>query len=173
MEVHHHHHHRDRTPLVNPSKDERTSLRITNVIKDKYRQMPEITSEQMIQGYVPSPRIHLCDTYLTIPRQREPRFCHSSNIFYRPDYCDLCVTDYHHDSAWIRFNEQRIEELQRRINLMLQIDDDEEVQLLLSTPSVIPTTVTQRIDDALLISPRHRSQLLHRSDRIGKGFFQG
>ena len=173
MEVHHHHH-RDRTSLANQSNDDRSSLRITNVIKDKYRQLPEITSEQMIEGYVPSPRIHLCDTLLTIPRQqREPRFCHSSKLLVRPDYCDLCLTDYHTDSAWIRYNEQRVEQLQRRINLMLQIDDDEEVQLLYPTPPIIPTTatVTQRIDDALSISSRHRSQLLHRSDQIGKAFF--
>lgn len=149
------------------SRDDRSSIRITNMMKDKYRQMPEITSEEMIQGYIPSPRIHLTDTFLTIPSRR-PRFDHSTQLILRPDYSDLCLMNYHTDSAWIRYNEQRIEQLQQRINLMLQIDENEEAQLLLPTSSPIqPTvaTVTQRIDDALMISPRYPHQLIHRGKK--------
>lgn len=150
---------RDRTILSND--DRSSSIRITNLMKDKYRQMPEITSEDMIQGYIPSPRIHLTDTFLTIP-QRRPRF---DQVILRPDYSDLCLMNYHKDSAWIRYNEQRIDQLQKRINLMLQIDENEEAQLLL--PSLTPiqptiATVTQRIDDALMISPRYPHHLIQR-----------
>ena len=156
---------RDRTIRSNQSKDDRSSIRITNMMKDKYRQMPEITSEEMIQGYIPSPRIHLTDTFLTIP-QRRPRFDHSTQFILRPDYSDLCLINAHTDSAWIRYNEQRIEQLQKRINLMLQIDENEEAQLLLSIPSPTIATVTQRIDDALMISPRYPHQLIHRGKNI-------
>lgn len=160
---------RDITLLSNQSKEDRPSLTITNLIKDKYRVMPEITSEEMIQGYIPSPRIHLTNYLLTSPRQRQPRYITSSQILTRPDYCDLCLTDHNTSSAWIKFNERRIEEFQKRIDLMLQIDDDEEVQLLLSpTINTIKPTVTQRIDDILLRKSRYRSPILYHHDRICK-----
>ncbi len=36
--------------------------------------MPNITSEEMLQGYVPSPRILITDSTLNSHRQRQPRF---------------------------------------------------------------------------------------------------
>ena len=61
----------------------------------------------------------------------------------------------------MKYNERRIDEIQKRIDLMLQIDDNEESLLALSSPPVIPTsaTVTQRIDDILLRRSRYRSPL--------------
>jgi hypothetical protein len=161
--------HRDISFLSNQSKEDRSSLTIANLIKDKYRTMPGITSEEMIQGYIPSPRIHITNSILNSPRQRQPRFQNSSKIIIRPDYCDLCLIDYNTSSAWIRYNERRIEELQKRIDLMLQIDDNEEAQLLIS-PSIKTTTatVTQRIDDILMQKPRYRSPLLYHHDRLRK-----
>jgi hypothetical protein len=161
---------RDIAYLSKQSKEDRPLLTITNVIKDKYRSMPGITSEEMIQGYVPSPRIHIANTLVTLPRQRQPRFVNSSKILIRPDYCNLCLTGHNTSSAWIRYNEKRIEELQRRINLMLEIDDNEEVQLFLSPINRITTTATvsQRIDDIIMRRPRYRSPLLYYPDHIGK-----
>jgi hypothetical protein len=160
---------RDISFLSTQSKEDRPSITITNLIKDKYREMPKITSKEMIRGYVPSPRLHLTNTIITTPRQRQPRFVNSSKVLVRPDYCDLCLIDHNTSSAWIRYNERRIEELHKRIDLMLQIDDNEEAHLLLSTPTNLTTaTVSQRIDDALMRRPRYRSRLLHYPDHISK-----
>jgi hypothetical protein len=160
---------RDISFLSTQSKEDRPSITITNLIKDKYREMPEITSKEMIQGYIPSPRLHLTNTIITTPRQRQPRFVNSSKVLVRPDYCDLCLIDHNTSSAWIRYNERRIEELHKRIDLMLQIDDNEEAHLLLSTPTNLTTaTVSQRIDDAMMRRPRYRSRLLHYPDHISK-----
>ncbi len=160
---------RDISLLSIQSKEDRPSFTIDNLIKDKYRTMPEITSEEMIQGYIPSPRIHIINSVLTSPRQRQPRFLTSSNILIRrPDYCDLCLTDKNTSSAWIRYNERRIEDLQKRIDLMLQIDDDEEVQLLLSPINPTTATVTQRIDDIIMRRSRYGSPLLYHHNRIRK-----
>lgn len=160
---------RDISLLSIQSKEDRSTELITNLIKDKYRSMPGITSDEMIQGYVPSPRIHLTTSLLTSPRQRQPRFSSSSNILVRPDYCDLCVTDQNTSSAWIRYNERRIEELQKRINLMLQIDDFEETQVLLTPANLIPlttATVTQRIDDLLAVKSKYRVPLTYYQDYV-------
>ena len=163
---------RDISYLSTQAKVDRPpSITITNLIKDKYREMPEITSEEMIQGYVPSPRLHLTNTIITAPRQRQPRFTNTSRVLVRPDYCDLCLTDHTTSSAWIRYNERRIEDLHKRIDLMLQIEDNDEAHLLLSLPPILTTaTVSQRIDDVLMQKPRYRSRLLHYPDHIGKFF---
>jgi len=160
---------RDISFLSNQSKEDRSSLTIDNLIKDKYRSMPGITSEEMIQGYIPSPYIHITNSLLTSPRQRQPRFISSSNLLIQPDYCHLCLTDLNTSSAWIRYNEQKIEQIQKRIDLMLQIDDHEEAQLLLSSP-IYPTTATvsQRIDDIIMREPTYRSPLLYHYDRTRK-----
>ncbi|CAF2831824.1 unnamed protein product [Rotaria sp. Silwood2] len=144
------------------SKEDKPSSTIVNIIKDKYRSMPGLTSEDMIKAYMPSPKVHITKCLLDSSRQRQPRFLTSSKILTRPDYCDICLTGHHRSSAWIRYNERRIEELQKRIDLMLQIDDIEEAQLLLSSP-IIPTTatVTQRIDNILSRRSRHPSLRLY------------
>ncbi len=165
---------RDISFLSTQSKEDRPSITITNLIKDKYREMPEITSEDMIQGYIPSPRLHLTNTILTIPRQRQPRFITSSKALIRPDYCDLCLTDHSTSSAWIRYNERRIDELHKRIDLMLQIEDNEEAHLLLSpspTTNLTTATVSQRIDDMVMQRPRYRTPLLHYPEHISKFFY--
>ena len=84
--------------------------------------MPVISSEEMIRGYIPVP---------------PPR---------RVDYCDLCVTDPQTSSAWVRYNERRIDELQKRLDYLLRLDECEET---LRTDS----TVSQRIDQMLLGHP--------------------
>ena len=159
---------RDISYLSTQSKEDQPSLTIANLIQDKYRSMPGITSDEMLQGYIPSPQIHLIS-----PRQRQPRFTASTNLLIRPDYCDLCLTDHNTNSAWIRYNERRIEELQKRIDIMLQIDDNEEAHLLIPSrnlPITTTATVTQRIDDLLTTRSRYRSPLLYHHDRICKFF---
>ena len=160
---------RDIAYLSNISKEDRpTLITVPNIIKDKYRTMPEITSQDMIQGYIPSPRIHITNSILNSPRQRSPYFIHSKKELPRPIYCDLCLTDHNTSSAWIKYNERRIEELQNRIDLMLQIDDNEDVQLLLSSTTYPTTpTVTQRIDH-ILNKKSYCSPLINPSDRICK-----
>lgn len=152
-------HYRDISLLSAESKQEQPSPIITNLIKDKYRSMPGLTSEDMIKAYMPIPKVHIKNSSETLSRKRQTRFDVSSTTLIRPDYCDLCLTGCDTSSAWIRYNERRIEELQKRIDLMLQIDDDEESQLLLSSSSIIPTiaTVTQRIDDILWDRSRNRN----------------
>ncbi|CAF4949494.1 unnamed protein product [Rotaria sp. Silwood1] len=147
------------------SKDDRPPSTTTiNIIKDKYRSMPGLTSEEMIKAYMPSPKVHITKCLLDSSRQRQPRFLTPSTVITRPNYCDLCLTGHHRSSAWIQYNERRIEELQKRIDLMLQIDDIEEAQLLLSSTPIIPTTatVTQRIDD--ILSRRSKYRDLHLYD---------
>ena len=149
--------HREISELSTQSKEEiplrPSSSVVSRVTNDKYRTMPEISSEEMLQGYVPSPRISLT---INSPRQRQPRF----------DYCDLCLTDSNTSSAWIRYNEQRIDQLQKRIDLLLQIDDHDESPLLFSTE-----TVTQCIDDILMRKPRRRNSLMAYHTRICKRNF--
>jgi exonuclease VII small subunit len=127
---------------------------LPRMIKDKYRTMPEITNEDMIQGYIPSPRLYITHTPIDSSYFRQPRF----------DYYDLSLTNDNRSSAWIRFNEQRIDQLQKRLDLLLQIDDDN--QLIFSTD-----TVTQRIDDILMKkSSRVRNHVLSYHKRIRKKF---
>ena len=83
-------------------------------------------------------------------------------LIHRTDYADK---ESPTGSAWIRYNEHRIEQLQKRIDLMLQIDDDDE--------QIVPTTatVTQRIDDILMNNSLHpRSLLCHHHRSLGKRF---
>lgn len=159
-------HHRDLSLVSKQSNDDYSTITYTNLIKDKYRSMPAITSHEMIQAYVPSPRIHLA----TSIRQRQPRFLTSSNMLIRPNYCDLCSTDHYTSSAWVRYNERRIEELQKRIDIMLQIDDNEEAQLLLTPDYLLPSTtvatVSQRIDDLLTARPRYPIPTTYIHDRL-------
>ncbi len=106
----------------------------------------------MLQGYIPSPRISVTNL---ISRPRQSRF----------DYCNLCLTDYDRSSSWIRYNEERIDQLQKRIDLMLQIDDNDENQFLLST-----NTVTQRIDQILMNKSKYQNQRIYYHNRIRKFF---
>lgn len=105
----------------------------------------------MLQVYLPSPRRQLSDLFTLLPGQRAPRY----------DYSDLTLTDENLNSAWIRFNEQRIDQLQRRIDLMLQIDDNEEAQMLLSQVHPVTNTVTDHIDDILLHRTKQRNPIVH------------
>ena len=111
--------------------------------------MANLTSEEMLYGYVPSPLTYITDSTITSPRKRQPRF----------DYSDLFSTDYTTNSAWIRYNEQRIEQIQKRIDLMLLIDDNEEAQLLLSPTSY---STKSHIENYLLKKSKQRNPI----DRI-------
>jgi hypothetical protein len=162
---------RDISFLSTQSKEERPTSTVTNLVKGKYRSMPGITSHDMIEGYIPTPKIHITKSLITSPRQRQPRYIPPARIITtRPDYCNLCLTDHNTSSAWVRYNERRIDELQQRIDLMLQIDDSEEA---LFSPRIIPTTATvsQRIDDILMRRPRYRSPLVYHHDRLCKFLF--
>ena len=123
------------------------------MIRDKYRTMPGITSEDMLQGYIPSPQMYITDASTNISNQRQPRF----------DYYDLSLTDNSSNSAWIRYNEQRIDQLQQRLDLLLQIDDHEESQMIFSTD-----TVTQRIDDIIMKKIKGRYTTIPYHKRIRK-----
>ena len=114
--------HREISFLSAKSKEDPTNS--SRSLINKYRSMPGITSEQMLEGHFP-----------LSPRQRLPRF---SNYFIRPDYCNLCLNDHPTSSAWIRYNERRVEDLQKRIDLMLNIDDYEEAKFLLRPTDRIP-----------------------------------
>jgi len=83
-------------------------------------------------------------------------------------YCDLCLTDHSAGSAWIRYNEQRIEQLQQRMDLMLEIDESDEAHFALSTLNPIRNISTQRMDDILIGRPRRRNQLSYSRDRTCK-----
>ncbi|CAF3459028.1 unnamed protein product [Rotaria socialis] len=160
---------RDISLLSTKSKADQSSSTTTttttnnNIVKDKYRSMPGLTSEDMIKAYKPIPKVHITNSSTALLKARQPHFQVPSTIRARSDYCDLCLTGYNTNSAWIRYNERRIEELQKRIDLMLQIDDNEETKLLLPSSSRISTTatVTQRIDDILWSRSRHPSRRLY------------
>ncbi len=153
--------------LSTQSREDRSLTTVTNIIRDKYRTLPGVTCEEMIQGYIPSPRIYITTSPIISPRERQPRFINLPIEIRRPDYCNLCLTDHNTGSAWIRFNERRVEELQKRIDLMLQIDDNEEAELLLSSLTYPTSTVTERIDDILMTRPKYRYPLVYYPDRIG------
>lgn len=145
------------------SKEEliRVNALLSKHLIEKYRTMPGISSQQMIQGYIPSARVSL----IMSPQERQ--LSSTETLISRPPtrYCDLCVNDRSTTgSAWIRYNERRIEDLQKRIDLMLKIDDQEEAKLLLtptdSTRVEKNKLVQQRIDE--LITGKYRSGL----DRI-------
>lgn len=157
----------DRSPRQTTTNDEvkeerpdsSSSSSISRLTKNKYRSMPGETSEEMIVGYVPPREIQLNHSLVNLSaRQRQPRY----------DYCDLNLSDASLDSAWIRFNEQRIDDLQKRIDLMLQIDDNDEAQFLLSSIHPITNTVTEHIDDLLMNKSKYRHPLNVSSDRIRK-----
>jgi hypothetical protein len=131
---------------------------VIRLTKSKYRSMPCVTSDEMLQGYIPSSRILITDSYFPSSRQRQPRF----------DYWDLCLTNDSSSSGWIHYNEQRIDQLQRRMDLMLHIDDNEEAQLLFSNLNPITNTVTQRIDDFLMRKSKRRNEHPYYHDRISK-----
>jgi len=101
----------------------------------------------MLQVYLPSPRLQLTNLLTVLPDERANRY----------DYYDLTLTDENLNSAWIRFNEQRIDQIQKRIDLMLQIDDNEEAQMLLSHVHPVTNTVTDHIDDILLQRTKRRN----------------
>lgn len=129
--------------------------------KKKHRTRPAETHEQMLQVYLPSPRLQLTNLLTVLPDERVNRY----------DYYDLTLTDENLNSAWIRFNEQRIDQIQKRIDLMLQIDDNEEAQMLLSHVHPVTNTVTDHIDDILLQRTKHRNPTIVYStsnDQISK-----
>lgn len=104
---------REISSLSAQSKDDR--------LLTKYRRMPGLTSEEMIHNVVPATR-----QIYDLPRQRSPRFDDRIRQKSKTDFCDLCLNDYPTSSAWIRYNEQRIEQIQKRIDRMLQIDDRDD-----------------------------------------------
>jgi len=133
---------RDISVLSSQSKEENVPS-LSRLVKRKYREMPNLTSEEMLKGYIPSPRLYIINS----PRQ---------SLY---DYCDLCLIDHNTSSAWIRYNEHRIEQLQKRIDLMLQFDD--ENQFILSSD-----IIKQNIDDIIITKPKYRNQRNYYYNRI-------
>jgi hypothetical protein len=115
--------------------------------------MPGLTSEEMLEGYIPSPRLYITNKPIDCSCQ------HHSHL----DYYDLSLTNDNSSSAWIRYNEQRINQLQQRIDLLLQIDDNEENQSIFSS-----NTVTQRIDDIIMKKSKNRNSTISYHKRIRK-----
>jgi hypothetical protein len=143
---------RDIPVLSSQAKEENvpSSLSVSRLLKSKYRTMTNLTNEEMLEGTIPSPRLYRKNS----PRQRKPRF----------DYCDLCLIDHNKSSAWIRYNEQRIEQLQKRIDLMLQLDDENQF--------ILPfNTVTKTIDDIIMRKPKHQNQRNYYHNRIRNSIF--
>jgi hypothetical protein len=111
--------------------------------------------------------MYITDSIFNSPRQ--------SQLQPNYGYCDLCLTDHSAGSAWIRYNEQRIEQLQQRMDLMLEIDESDEAHFALSTLNPIRNISTQRMDDILIRKPRRRNQSTYSRDRTcksNKHFFQ-
>ena len=129
-----------------------SSKSATHLTKSKYPSTTRITNEEVLQ----LPEMLPTNSILNSPWQRQP--CSG--------YCDLCLPDDSTSSAWVRYNEQRIDQLQQRIDLMLQIDDSENLQFFLSNFTPITDTVTQRIDDILVRKPKHHFHLTHYHDRL-------
>lgn len=147
--------------VSNGSRDDQSISTTVRLTTDKYRSMPVITSEEMIQGHIPSPGLCVTNSIVTSSRERPPPLITLPRPIHRMDYADK---ESPTGSAWIRYNEHRIEQLQKRIDLMLQIDDDEQI---------VPTTatVTQRIDDFLMNQPSNpRSLLCHHHRSSGECF---
>ncbi len=146
---------RDISTLLSQTKEENlsSSLSVARLTKSKYRTMPNLTSEEMLQCYIQSPRISITNSTLHSSRERQPRF----------DYSDICLIDHNTNSAWIRYNEQRIDQLQKRIDLMLEIDDENENQLILSSD-----TITRRINDIIMKKSKSRNQMSSYHNRIRK-----
>ncbi len=138
--------------LSSQAKEENvpSSLSVSRLLKSKYRTMTNLTNEKMLEGYIPSPRLYIKNS----PRQHKSRF----------DYCDLCLIDHNRSSAWIRYNEQRIEKLQKRIDLMLQLDDENQL--------ILPfNTVTQTIDDIIMRKPKYQTKRNYYHNRIRNSTF--
>ncbi|CAF1455181.1 unnamed protein product, partial [Didymodactylos carnosus] len=109
------------------------------------------SSDDMINTYT-GERCSACMARLLAPRMNPliTRSSISDSSLIKPDYIELDYTD--HWSPWIRYNEQRINDLQKRIELLLQTDDDQDL-LAVTAPSLLEAstkTVTQHIDDILL-----------------------
>ncbi|CAF0755551.1 unnamed protein product [Didymodactylos carnosus] len=119
-------------------------------IATKYRSIKP-TSQDMINAYMDE-RCTACIPRLLTSRL-EPSLALppiSELSLIKPEYVELNYNNYW--SPWIAYNEQRVNDLQKRIELLLQIDDDQDL-LTLTAPSLISSsnrTVTQHIDDILL-----------------------
>ncbi len=104
--------------------------------------------------------MYMTDSLFNSPRQSQLQPNYS--------YCDLCLTDHSAGSAWIRYNEQRIDQLQQRMDLMLEIDESDEAHFTLSTLNPIRNISTQRMDDILIGRTRRRNQSSYSRDRTCK-----
>ncbi|CAF1152410.1 unnamed protein product [Rotaria sordida] len=140
--------------LSSQSKEEcpSSSELVNHLTKIKYRSIPNRTPKEMLKGYIPSPRIFIPNSILSSLRRRQPRF----------DYCDLYLNDYDKNSLRIRYNEQHIDQIRKRIDLMLQNDDNEEIKFLLSNLDPI----TKRTGDNLMRKSKRRNHITNYYDRI-------
>ncbi|CAF0767186.1 unnamed protein product [Adineta steineri] len=152
--------------IVMPSpkpRQERSSSPVssTGSTRSKYRFLPSTSREEIHQDYLPSPLIYITTPILNSPRQP----------IIQTEYCDICLTDHGEGSAWIRYNEQRLETLQQRIDLMLEFNDMEDVQSSSisssdSVRNIARASSTQRIDNILMGRSQRRNQLTYNNDQI-------
>ncbi|UJR29993.1 hypothetical protein I4U23_017540 [Adineta vaga] len=141
------------TASPKPREDRPSSpMSSTGSSRSRYRYISNITNDEMIPDYLPSS--HLYST--SIP-------CKQTST--QPHYCEICFSDHSSGSAWIRYNEQRMERLQQRIDLMLELDDVEDGQYALSTLNSTATT-TQRIDDILRGRSSYQNHMNYDHDDI-------
>ncbi|CAF1197573.1 unnamed protein product [Rotaria magnacalcarata] len=136
----------------NPSDSQCT----THLTKSACQSLTSRTGEELFQDYVPSSSMRIENSSLHYSRQRQPRF----------DYCDLCLNDHSTGTSWIRLNEQRIDELQKRIDLMLQNDDIEEAKFLSANSKLIANTASKRIDSIFMRKSHRQNRITYYHDRI-------
>ncbi|CAF0758952.1 unnamed protein product [Adineta steineri] len=144
-------------------RQERSSSPVssTGSTRSKYRFLPSTSREEIHQDYLPSPLIYITTPILNSPRQP----------IIQTEYCNICLTDHGEGSAWIRYNEQRLETLQQRIDLMLEFNDMEDVQSSSisssdSVRNIARASSTQRIDNILMGRSQRRNQLAYNNDQI-------
>ncbi|CAF1129915.1 unnamed protein product [Adineta ricciae] len=118
--------------------------------RSRYRFTSNVNTEEMLPDYIPRSRSY-------------SRSCQETSL--EPHYCEICLTDHSSGSAWIRYNEQRMERIQQRINLMLELDDVEDGQYALSTLNSTATS-TQRIDDILSGRSSYRDYINYDQDDV-------
>ncbi|CAF4697537.1 unnamed protein product [Rotaria sp. Silwood1] len=145
---------RDIAFLSLQSKEEcSTSSELVNrLTKTKYQSMTNKTYKKTFEDYIPSSQILLSNSILNSLRHQQSHF----------DYCNLCLNNHDTNSAWIRYNQGCINQIQKRINLMLQNDDNEEIKFLLSSTDPI----TQRINDIHKRKSKRRNHITYYHDRI-------
>lgn len=139
--------------MTSQFEHERQSTSRTSIhsIYDNFQPLESLKNEKTSSIYIPSTRLHTTDSRFDHCQRRQRELsCY--------DFCDLCVGDTSATSAWVRYNEERIDRLQKRIDRMLEDDDNDEMKYLLSTSKSKRNSVAQCFDYDLNRKSKHRYQ---------------